>query len=58
MSGPIVADVDYVTDYSGVAPGGARRYRGLGDVLDAEALAHTRGGIVRLLDVLLDADET
>lgn len=58
VSGPIVADVDYITDYSGVAPDRARRYRGLDDVLDTEALAHARGGIVRLLDALLDPDET
>jgi hypothetical protein len=58
VHGPILADVDYITDYSGVASGGGRRYRGLDDVLDAETLAHTRGGIVRLLDALLDPDET
>jgi hypothetical protein len=57
---PIVADADYVLDYSGPAPDGSgkRVYRGLGDVLDDEALAHTRVCVVRLLEAMLADSES
>jgi hypothetical protein len=59
IAGPILADVDYITDYSGPSPDGRhRRYRGLGDVLDADTLAHTRTRLTRLLESLLDAGES
>jgi hypothetical protein len=57
---PIVADADYVTDYSGPAPDGSghRVYRGLGDVLDDEALAQTRVCVIRLLEAMLADSES
>lgn len=58
--GPMLADVDYVTDYSGPSPSGLglRRYRGLDDVLDRETLASTRARLTRLLEALLDEGES
>lgn len=56
--GPILADHDYMTDYSGPAgPGGARRYRGLSDVLDASQLARAQADLTGLLTALLGEGE-
>lgn len=59
VAGPVLRDVDHVTDYSRPLPGGhERRYVGLKDVLEAAALAHHRAGVVCLLESLLAAGES
>lgn len=59
VTGPILADEDYITDYSGPSPDGRhRRYRGLDDVLDAGTLARTQARLTRLLESLLDDGES
>ncbi|MEZ4450507.1 MAG: hypothetical protein R3B09_13590 [Nannocystaceae bacterium] len=59
IAGPILGDVDYISDYSGPSPDGRhRRYRGLEDVLDPQTLAHTRARLAWLLESLLDDHES
>ncbi|WAS93653.1 hypothetical protein [Nannocystis punicea] len=58
--GPVLEDIDYITDYSG--PSGddpqLRRYRALVDVLPADALVTWRARLVALLAALLEPGES
>lgn len=58
--GPVLEDIDYITDYSGPSPDHprARRYRGLADVLSVGALATWRARLVGLLESLLAPGES
>ncbi|MCY1011477.1 hypothetical protein OV079_39140 [Nannocystis pusilla] len=58
VEGPILDDIDYITDYSGSVGDGVGRYRGLADVLAEDALAAWRARLVDLLAALLDPGES
>lgn len=60
VDGPVLEDVDYITDYSGPSgkDAGSRRYRGLDDVLDPAVLASWRTRVVELLESLLAEGES
>lgn len=62
VDGPVLADVDYITDYSGPSGKplgqGSRRYRALDDALDPTALASWRAEIIKLLESLLVEGES
>ncbi|MCY0988610.1 hypothetical protein OV203_15865 [Nannocystis sp. ILAH1] len=58
VEGPILDDIDYITDYSGSVGDGVGRYRSLADVLAADALAAWRTRLVGLLAALLDPGES
>ncbi len=62
VDGPVLADIDYITDYSGpsgnAAGSGSRRYRGLDDVLAPALLASWRARVVELLESLLVEGES
>lgn len=62
VDGPVLADVDYITDYSGpsgkAVGSGSRRYRGLDDVLAPTELATWRARMVALLESLLAEGES
>jgi hypothetical protein len=59
LAGPILDDVDYITDYSGPSPNPpARRYRGLADVVDAASLADLRLRTLHVLTQLLADGES
>ncbi|MCA9719830.1 MAG: tetratricopeptide repeat protein, partial [Myxococcales bacterium] len=57
LDGPVLEDVDYITDRSGPHPMGANRYLSLVNVLSAETLARYRARVVALLGRLLDDDD-
>jgi len=62
VDGPVLEDIDYITDYSGPSGkpvgSGSRRYRGLDDVLGPAALATWRARVVGLLESLLAEGES
>jgi hypothetical protein len=49
VAGPVLADVDHVTDYSKPLHGPLYRYRGLVDVLDPQQFARAQAGVTRLM---------
>lgn len=60
VDGPVLDDVDYITDYSGPSHEhpGARRYCSLADAVEPATLVTWRGRLIRLLESLLTEGES